>query len=787
MNVAVYIKGEKIELFKDEEIVMNLNVKNLSDISKIISDFTQGSHSPASPINNKIFTYWFNADVDGTFNANVRVDAYIEINSLEYKYGTIQLDSCLMKNGIISSYEWTFYAKGVNLNDTFGDDTLRSKTLGVSNLDFSAYNHNYNSGIVLAAISGRTIANGELYYPLINSITDMSIGNAQDSTNLLSITNTLSYLDLKPAIRLIHVIEAIELYYDVVFSRDFFDRAVFYNLFLWLSSDEGRMKAYGDNLQIDIPTDQNQYGFVFSAANDNITWFNAAKNDWRVLMIKVVPEAEFGTVPYKITAYNNGDIYSEVEGFGKGNAAIEASGNNISYFSISSAESFSFTTELHGKEHDNNELIGYDTNHTYLNTPIQSIDAKVVVSEQMPDLKIKDLFSSLISQFNLIIKDNGDDDNKFTVDTLENWYSRGRTYDITNIVDISDYTIKKPDIKKQIDFKYQETDTILGTYYRDANDVGYGDLKQKWDINGDELEVETDFENLMFERLQNETTGDLSDIQVGYTVDKKLEPVKTEPIMFYRNGYVSTPSLTIQPGTFVKSFHTATEDNLRNSQITNSLNFGSDNSTYFPFPIDKSLYFNFWKNYVEDIYNPKTRVLNIKCKFPSYLLHNLELNDKFIISQNKYKIATAKINLIDGKGEIELFTDYSLQLDSVTDIIPVTVDRTDITVDSDQYTVDMTVLQDSTTSYITNSISIVEYQATKAQEHFELKVEANTYWVALNVDTGFGVDWYRANIIYGTKSQYLRITVDENTGAYRSGKINFTFGSTVLTLTISQS
>jgi len=778
MDVSIYIQGQQIDLFDDENIVMNLNVKNLSDISKLISDFTQGFHVPASNVNNKIFTYWFNADLDGTFNANLRIEANIEVNSLPYKTGTIQMDSAAMKSGLPYSYELTFFSKGISLNDAFGDDTLRV-------LDMTAYNHSYNASTVYGAMNGRTIASGDVYYPMINAVQDMSIANDVNSTNLLSLTNNIRYTDFKPAIRLIRVIEAIETKYSVKFSRDFFDRAIFYNLFMWLQNESGAMKAYGEQLIVDIPTDYTENGFVFSAANDTITFDNAGGDkNFRKVTIKVTPASGFTTVPYKIVVYNHNEVVSEVEAVGFGTAIIDIKGSNVAKFAIKSSEDLQFSTTLDGWQKEK-VFLGVNNSHVIRTTPTQTISASVIVSEQMPDLKIKDLFASLIAQFNLIIKDT--DTELFLIDTLDNWYSKGKVYDITKLVDIKDIKLKKPDIKKQIDFMYQKTEAILGKKYFDNYQIGYGDLKAKYDINGSDLKIESQFENLMFERLQNETTGDITDVQVGYTIDKELKPIKGKSFLFYRNGYVDTAALTIQPtGSFTRLFHTATEDNLEALQVTNSLNFGADNSTFFLSPIQKSLYFNFWKNYIDDIYNPKTRVVELKCTLPSFLLYNLKLNDKLIIAQNKYKIVTSKVNLINGQTDIELVTDYSLQLDSEADIIGITVDSTLITVDSTQYTVDSSSRHNPVTSYIINSVSADEYLSTAAEEHFEIKVTANTSWFLVYEDTGYGNSWFTANKINGRNSEFLRITVSENTGTYREGNIKFDIGGSILTLRIMQ-
>jgi hypothetical protein len=235
-----------------------------------------------------------------------------------------------------------------------------------------------------------------------------------------------------------------------------------------------------------------------------------------------------------------------------------------------------------------------------------------------------------------------------------------------------------------------------------------------------------------------------------------------------------------------KVFLTATEDNLLLEQVTNSLNFGSDISTYFFSPIQKSLYFNFWKTYIEDLYNQKTRVLNLKCKLPISILTKLSLNDKFIINKNKYKISNVKVNLINSQADIEVFTDYSLPADTIANEIPLTVDRTDITVDTDTITVDRISTYDALYSFIANGISRTDYTATTAKEYFEVKVNANTTWSVTKVDTGDGVTWFDVNKTVGNKSDYTMVNVNANAGSTRSGILRYIIGGTNFDLTITQ-
>jgi len=773
MNVAIYIKGKQIDLFEDESIEINLSVKNISDISKVVTDFTQGFTIPASPNNNQILTYWFDADVDGTFNGNLRVDSYIEVNSLPYKSGVIQLDNCKLKNGLPYSYSITFFSNAVSLTDKFGDNLLSGNADALMDCNLTAYNHNYDAVTVTNAMQKDTIANGDIYYPLITATGDLNYGDGS-TRDLVYISNTLKFTDFKPAIRLIKIIEALEVAYGITFSRDFFDRSLFYNLFMWLHKDAGSVDNAGQIKKIDF-TNKGTIE-LFGGEVNLIDDYYIAPPAIRVnALIKIVPSVGYENTPYCIERNVDGVKTGSRENLkGISYTSFYTYTNTSKHtFFVSSTEGLKFTSELIVRRKSNGEE----------KTAIfaeQTIIGDLVVKDNLPQIKVKDFINSLISQFNLIIKPTSA--TTFYVDTLDNWYSKGKTYDISGLVDIKEITVAKPDIKKQIDFSYQKTDALLGKEYFDNYQIGYGDLKAKYDVSGSDLKIESQFENMMFETLVNPATKTPTNIQCGLSIDKTLEPYKAKPFVFYKNGRVDMATVLKVSGISIPSLtHTATEDNLDFAQVTNSLNFGNENSTYFYTLIKRGLYFNFWKTYIEDLYNRKCRVLTFKCKIPVYILYNLGLNDRFIIGGKKYKISTLKVNLVNADATVEVFTDFSAPIDSESVISFITVDSVIVKVDS-PVKVNNIISTAPVTSYLTNGISIVEYFSTRAKEHFEVGVKANTGWYVTTSSP-----WITLNKTAGQASDFVRVSTSENTtGIERTGTATFTIGATNYTLTITQ-
>ena len=86
MKLQLYIEGQRVEMFKDENVSMTSSVQNIKDISKVFTDFTQSFNIPGSPVNNLIFKHWYKPEIDG-FDARTRKTATMELNFQPFKRG----------------------------------------------------------------------------------------------------------------------------------------------------------------------------------------------------------------------------------------------------------------------------------------------------------------------------------------------------------------------------------------------------------------------------------------------------------------------------------------------------------------------------------------------------------------------------------------------------------------------------------------------------------------------------------------------------------------------------
>ena len=91
------------------------------------------------------------------------------------------------------------------------------------------------------------------------------------------------------------------------------------------------------------------------------------------------------------------------------------------------------------------------------------------------------------------------------------------------------------------------------------------------------------------------------------------------------------------------------------SASTTNINFAAEVNEYSPSDnFTGTLFNNYYSTYITQVFNPKRRLIKVNAFLPLKIYHNLQLNDKFQINQQDYKINSITTNLNNGKSQIEL-------------------------------------------------------------------------------------------------------------------------------------
>jgi hypothetical protein len=255
---------EELDMFDFESIELTSSIQEIRDIGSVFTDFSQEFSVPASVNNNRIFTHYYNTNLENQFDARIKKKGLITINNLTFREGYIRLSEVKLKNNRASSYKLTFFGELVNLKQVLGDDELKDLGLGLSK-----YNHEYSvdnvyDGFIdgLGLVAGEMVksSNRDIVYPAISpsdrwfydssgvsAPTDYRQGKTANLfTNNIGTTYGVNYTKLKPAIKVKNVINAIqEVYSDkgIVFSNDFFSDVEFNQLYLLLHKEKGNISS----------------------------------------------------------------------------------------------------------------------------------------------------------------------------------------------------------------------------------------------------------------------------------------------------------------------------------------------------------------------------------------------------------------------------------------------------------------------------------------------------------------------------------------------------------------
>lgn len=677
MAVELYIEGQRIDLFNDESINMKSSTQNINDISKVFADFSQSFTVPASKSNNAIFKHYYNADITGGFDARTKKSAEIYLNNLLYKRGKIRLNGTSLKENRISNYNIQFEGEVIKIKDLLGDDKLNT-------LELDSLNHTYNSANVKQGLE-TSLFSGDIIYPVISPerrfLYDSSDTITSDDTqtnihyNSGIVDNSIEFNELKPAIKVSAVVDAIQAKYNLSFVGDFFNRDYYDKLYMWLNRDEGRLKTRvisGSNI---VDWDGGDTDWVDLGTNTFTTNFSGIDNQFDFFRVNIdinVPIA-FNDVEYNLVITRDGTEFYRRNAI-KDDFSYEfiqdrgtpATNYDFQWF-IEVSEAFQYDAELTQTRRTYTIFPGNFIDTTRITTAsLVNVEGIVDVPYHIPDLKSYDFIVGLIKMFNIALTPNIDGSINWEV--LPEWYNQGKVFKgFEKYIDIEKTDIKRGKLNNEFTFKYETPKTLLAEQFLDTNGVAYGDLEAKiTDANGElldgnKLEIKVPFEQIIYERITDLDTNNLVNLQYGFAVDKEQSPVVTKPILFYNNNQpINTIGFKNDNDT-VSELNTTINIPNHCTSLTNNqdqtINFGAELSTYNFGLMETSLYNSFYKDYVTDMFSNQRRVYTYQAVIPEHILQDINLNDRLIISNRRYIINSIDSELTSGKTKLELLND----------------------------------------------------------------------------------------------------------------------------------
>ena len=647
MELQLYIEDQRVELFKEETVSITDSIQNIRDISKVFTAFSKQFNLPASKTVNKIFKHFYNFNITDGIDSRYRLSAEIRLNGITFKTGKIRLDGVNMQNNSPQSYKVVFFGDTVELKEELGDDKL------VVLNDLRQYDHRQsdilNGFITGLGVGGAASANRNITYPMISRETTYFYDSADTTSNdnlyHASIADIRS--DLKPAIKMTDMIAAIESQYDLTFSSDFFGSDVFDELYIWgqrekepLNFVENKRKVKFSDYTLTIGSDERPL-----ATTSSITY-----------TISIIFQTA-SAVPYSLSLIdlNSGKIYyqqSQIIGnVTTGAITIETTTPADIDLDIKIvADSTLVFTSISSKVEKFTDGVGGGlSTYTY---PVASFLADwVFIQDELPDMKVIDLLTTLFKMFNLTVYK---EDDVIVVKTLDDYLSSGTTHDITKYIDINKSKVNRFTPFSNIAFNYSKPVTQTSLSYLNNNGQVFGDLNynQEDKFDGNSFTVGLNTEHSLLINLIDQNGGAESGVVLGLFTDPEDKPVKGAPYLFFNRYNDVTGFEVLVNGTY--SSYNAPANTTSDGNHT--LNFGSEFDEYDGVQNDNSLFSRFYEQYIVNSFDVKARIVNFTAQLPLQILSNYGLNDVFVIGNNSYFINSIKTNLITGKSDLELIT-----------------------------------------------------------------------------------------------------------------------------------
>ena len=184
-------------------------------------------------------------------------------------------------------------------------------------------------------------------------------------------------------------------------------------------------------------------------------------------------------------------------------------------------------------------------------------------------------------------------------------------------------------------------------------------MTYQYGYDGGEYTIELPFENL----LQQKFTG--TNLQVGYALNNEFAPYTPKPILLYQYNNQDC-NFRFNTGSNVTiTNYTPFGQDLYYNNADLTLNFAPETSTLLEYPIQNTVFAQYYFSYLYNLYNLKQRLVTVKTILPVGVLTNLKLNDRLIIRDKRYIINDMNTNLTTGEVQFSLYLDFRPMINKV--------------------------------------------------------------------------------------------------------------------------
>lgn len=671
--IALYIDGNYVELFNDENITLTKQVRNFKDVTSVVSDYTKSFNVPATGANNSIFTHYYDISIVNGYNPHVKVDASIEVDSLPVFEGVIELLGVTFDHNEPKSYQIVFYGATKSLASIYGEDTLRS-------VDWSSLNHTANTSNVVSSWSG-TLLSGKVKYPVWDYHEGVTWGlgvnvphNVRINGRGFAIDDLRPSLRLKDAVRLVIEHAGYNLEANGMLDGDYFD-----HLYMLPVNQAGRI--YDPSLKDDYKFDAEQTSVLDTTAVNytTLTYSSTTGNAGGALDISTgVYTAEF-TGQYDfyflvdVTSFTSAGTYTPnllIASYVNGTyhnliMPVTGTGQTAITFSLNLAKGD--TLEIKHSCPTGCRINDYEWRCD--TAPYGMAGQTINFAELMPNVKVTDFLQGILKTFNAVMFLEG---GVYHIENVDDWYDSGSVVDWSEYIDMSTATHKKVSIPKRIAFSHAKMNDITSIDFFKRNNREFGSMEFRPDVDftDGELVVQSPFGIVVPSILnkidsQYKTIG-VTDLNVPILLDSDMKPACHNLVLFFMPtaDYEASDNYFAM-GSLRSSYpHAGVFDEWTARSRARSLAFSLEQDINGQVP-NKTLYSEFWARYIARIFAKSSRRVTMKGYIPVGEWLQLDMAQTIRVNDYYYKIEDLSYNIVTGEASLNLFTYTPVSLGDV--------------------------------------------------------------------------------------------------------------------------
>ena len=475
ISTEIYIEDNRLDLLQDISTEFTYTIDDITDFGTKNTSFSKTISLSGTARNNQIFGFVFDIgnanefdetkpNVNYNFNASKSAKCIIYIDKVQIFKGTLRILEIVVDKETIE-YQCSVFGELGGLMNAIGNKKLED-------LDFSAYNHVYNTTNITASWDA---ARGEgYYYPLID------YGNV--STNKVD----FQYTTFRPAIYIKEYIDKMFANIDYTYECDFFETDYFKRLVIphnqkqltKTTSDlnNALLTAPQEVLSISFVrfTTVTGSGLVPSSANSKFTYTGATsfnlKFDYN--FTGTSQEGTFSILKNGITVYS--EFFTD-DFFIIGTFEILMIQNDYIQFR--------FANDADNKNDNPVTINDGDVSFNSISLiPVAlSIGDSLLMNDCIPKgIFQRDLFLSICKMFNLYVYDDRYQENNIIIKPYIDFYdvSSSNANDWSNKIDRSKPLSIKPMSEinaRYYNYKFKEDSDFYNDNYKKKYSESYGD------------------------------------------------------------------------------------------------------------------------------------------------------------------------------------------------------------------------------------------------------------------------------------------------------------------------